>query len=86
MYPIKLKDIQGAATLASALQNPQAASSPLGVEFPVQIATRSTGDVDFSWSDLGSSDFSQECIPPPPARPPYFGNVLSPIHSLHTRQ
>ncbi|KAG1856456.1 hypothetical protein F4604DRAFT_1958520 [Suillus subluteus] len=85
-YPIKLKDMQGAAILAAGVRNPQAASSPLGVGFPAQIATRRTRAVDFNWSDLRSSDFSQECIPLPPSHPPYFGNVLSPVHSLHMHQ
>ncbi|KAG1823945.1 uncharacterized protein BJ212DRAFT_710010 [Suillus subaureus] len=65
-YPIKLKDMQGAAISASAVRNPRAVGSPLGVGFPAQIATRRTRAVDFNWSDLGSSDFSQECIPLPP--------------------
>lgn len=85
-YPIKLQDMQGKATLTSAVQNPQAASLPLGVGFPAQIATRRTRVVDFDWSDFGSSDFSQEWIPLPPTCPSYFGNVLSPVHPLHARQ
>lgn len=85
-YPIKLQDMQGAVTLASAIRNPQTVSLPLGVEFPAQIASRRTRTVDFDWSDLGSSDISQEYIPLPPTHPPYFGNVLSRVHPLHTRQ
>ncbi|KAG1766851.1 hypothetical protein EV702DRAFT_785181 [Suillus placidus] len=87
-YPIKLHHMQGAATLVSAARNLQAAtqSSPLGVGFPAQIAPRRTQAVDFDWGDFGSSDFSQECIPLPPTRPPYVGNVLSRVHPLHTRQ
>ncbi|KAG2051472.1 hypothetical protein BDR06DRAFT_590029 [Suillus hirtellus] len=85
-YPIKLNDMQGAATLASAVQNPQAANSPLGVGFPAHIATRRTRGVDFDWSDLGSSDFSQEYILPPPTCTPCFGNILSGVHSLQPRQ
>ncbi|KAG2130837.1 uncharacterized protein EDB93DRAFT_68340 [Suillus bovinus] len=46
-YPIKLHDMHGAAALASAMRYPQAASSPLGSEFPAHIATRRTGAVDF---------------------------------------
>ncbi|KAG2032111.1 hypothetical protein BDR03DRAFT_970953 [Suillus americanus] len=84
-YPIKLKDMHGAAILASAVRNPRAASSPLGVGFPAQ-STRRMQAVDFNWSDLGSSDFSQECIPLPPTPPPHIGNVLSPVHSLHAHQ
>lgn len=85
-YPIKLHDMQGAATLASAMRNPEAANSPLGVGFPAHIATRRTRDVDFDWSDMGSSDFSQEYILPPPTCTPCFGNILSGVHSLHPRQ
>ncbi|KAG1893841.1 uncharacterized protein F5891DRAFT_1064554 [Suillus fuscotomentosus] len=84
IYPIKLHDMQGAATLASAMRNPQAPNSPLGVGFPAHIATRQ--DVDFEWSDLGSSDSSQEYILPPPTCTPCSGNILSGVHSLHPRQ
>ncbi|KAG2096111.1 uncharacterized protein F5147DRAFT_717263 [Suillus discolor] len=86
IYPIKLHDMQGAATLASAMRNPEAANSPLGVEFPAHIATRQTRDVDFDWSDLGSSDFSQEYILPPPTCPPCFDDILSGVHPLHPRR
>lgn len=86
IYPIKLHDMQGATTLASAVRSPQTANSPLGVGFPAHIATRRTRDVDSDWSDLGSSDFSQEYILPPPTCPLYCGNVLSGVHPLHPRQ
>lgn len=85
-YPIKLQDMQGIATLTSAVWNPQAASLPLGIEFPAQTVTCRTQVVDFDWSDFGSSDFSQEWIPLPPTCPSYFGDVLSPVHPLHARQ
>ncbi|KAG2749501.1 hypothetical protein P692DRAFT_20863917 [Suillus brevipes Sb2] len=85
-YPIKLQDMQGAATSASAIQKPQTASSSLGVGFPVQIASRRTRAVDFDWSDLGPSDSNQEYIPLPLTRPPYCGDVSSRVHPLHTRQ
>jgi hypothetical protein len=39
-YPIKLQDLQGAVTSASAIQKPQTASSSLGVGFPMQIASQ----------------------------------------------
>ncbi|KAG1753379.1 hypothetical protein EDB19DRAFT_1668977 [Suillus lakei] len=85
-YPIRLQDIQSAANLASAVRNAQTVSSPSWVGPPAQIATRRTRTVDFDWSDLGSSEFSQEWIPPPPTRPAYFCNVLSPVHPLYMRE
>lgn len=86
IYPIKLQDMQGAATSVSAIQKPQTASSSLGVGFPVQIASCRTRAVDFDWSDLAPSDSNQEYIPLPLTRPPYCGDVSSRVHPLHTRQ
>ncbi|KIK42053.1 hypothetical protein CY34DRAFT_164412 [Suillus luteus UH-Slu-Lm8-n1] len=87
-YPIKLQDIQGAATSAFAIQKPQTVSSSFGVGFPVEISSRRMRTVDFNWSDLGPSDLNQEYIPLPltPGRPPYCGDVLSRVHPLHTHQ